>query len=64
MWRRSVYVVARRYLPLGFLETFDAPVIQTNCNRRMNSVTPQQSLTPDERRFRRRECQRFRREGR
>ena len=45
MWRRSVYVVARRYLPLGFLETFDAPVIQTNCNRRMNSVTPQQSLT-------------------
>ena len=45
MWRRSVYVLARRYYPLGFLETFDAPIIQTNCNRRVNSVSPLQSLT-------------------
>ena len=45
MWRRSVYVLARRYFPLGFLETFDAPIMQTNCNRRMNSVSPLQSLT-------------------
>ncbi len=45
MWRRSVYVLARRYVPLAFLETFDAPILQTNCNRRMNSVSPLQSLT-------------------
>ncbi|MBM3774986.1 MAG: DUF1553 domain-containing protein [Acidobacteria bacterium] len=43
--RRSVYVMARRYFPLGFLETFDAPIMQTNCNRRLNSVSPLQSLT-------------------
>jgi len=45
IWRRSVYVLARRYYPLGFLETFDAPIMQTNCNQRMNSVSPLQSLT-------------------
>ena len=45
MWRRSVYLLARRYVPLAFLETFDAPIMQTNCNRRMNSVSPLQSLT-------------------
>ena len=44
-WRRSVYLLARRYYPLGFLETFDAPIMQTNCSRRMNSVSPLQSLT-------------------
>ena len=37
--------MARRYVPLAFLETFDAPILQTNCNRRMNSVSPLQSLT-------------------
>lgn len=37
-------LMARRYLPLAFLETFDAPVIQTNCTRRVNSVSPLQSL--------------------
>jgi hypothetical protein len=42
--RRSIYLLARRYYPLSFLETFDAPVIQTNCNRRTNSVSPLQSL--------------------
>jgi hypothetical protein len=42
--RRSLYVLARRYYPLGFLETFDAPVIQTNCTRRVHSVSPLQSL--------------------
>jgi hypothetical protein len=45
LWRRSVYVVARRYFPLGFLEAFDSPIMQTNCNRRVNSVSPLQSLT-------------------
>jgi hypothetical protein len=42
--RRSVYLLARRYYPLSFLETFDAPIIQTNCVRRTNSVSPLQSL--------------------
>ncbi|HWA04916.1 MAG TPA: hypothetical protein VG961_00100, partial [Ignavibacteria bacterium] len=37
---RSIYVMARRYFPLGFLETFDSPIMQTNCNRRLNSVSP------------------------
>ena len=45
IWRRSVYLLARRYFPLGFLETFDAPIMQTNCSRRLNSVSPLQSLT-------------------
>ena len=45
LWRRSVYVIARRYWQLRFLETFDAPILQTNCNHRVNSVSPLQSLT-------------------
>ena len=44
-WRRSLYVIARRNYPLNFLEVFDYPLIQTNCNRRINSATPLQSLT-------------------
>ena len=30
---------------MSFLEVFDYPLIQTNCNRRINSSTPLQSLT-------------------
>ena len=44
-WRRSLYVLSRRNYPLSFLEVFDYPLIQTNCNRRINSSTPLQSLT-------------------
>ncbi len=44
-WRRSLYVLARRNYPLNFLEVFDYPLMQTNCNRRINSATPLQSLT-------------------
>ena len=44
-WRRSLYVLARRNYPLNFLEVFDYPLMQTNCNRRINSATPVQSLT-------------------
>ena len=44
-WRRSLYVIARRSYPLNFLEVFDFPLMQTNCNRRINSATPLQSLT-------------------
>ncbi len=43
--RRSLYVLARRSYPLNFLEVFDYPLIQTGCNRRINSATPLQSLT-------------------
>jgi mono/diheme cytochrome c family protein len=44
-WRRSLYLFARRNFPLAFLEAFDGPVMQVNCTRRMNSVSPMQSLT-------------------
>ena len=40
-----MYVLARRNYPLNFLEVFDYPLMQTNCNRRINSATPLQSLT-------------------
>ena len=43
--RRSLYLLARRNYPLEFLQVFDFPVIQVNCNRRINSATPLQSLT-------------------
>ena len=43
-WRRSLYILSRRNYPLSFLEVFDYPLIQTNCNRRINSATPLQSL--------------------
>ena len=43
-WRRSLYILSRRFYPLNFLETFDSPIMQINCNRRVNSVTPLQSL--------------------
>ena len=43
--RRSLYILARRNYPLNFLEAFDYPKIQVNCTRRVNSVTPIQSLT-------------------
>ena len=44
-WRRSLYLEARRGYPLTFLEVFDSPLMQTSCNRRLNSATPLQSLT-------------------
>ena len=43
--RRSLYILARRNYPLNFLEAFDYPKITVNCTRRVNSVTPIQSLT-------------------
>ena len=44
-FRRSLYLEARRGYPLTFLEVFDSPLMQTSCNRRLNSATPLQSLT-------------------
>jgi hypothetical protein len=42
--RRSVYLLARRSLPVTFLNAFDAPIIETNCTRRMVSTTATQAL--------------------
>lgn len=40
--RRSVYIQVRRSQPLAFLTTFDAPVMETNCDRRpVSTVAPQ-----------------------
>jgi hypothetical protein len=43
-FRRSVYVQVRRSLPLGMLETFDAPTMSSSCNceaRSTSTVAPQ-----------------------
>ena len=41
-FRRSLYIQVRRSLPLGLLETFDAPAMTPNCDRRTSStVAPQ-----------------------
>jgi mono/diheme cytochrome c family protein len=42
--RRSLYVQVRRSLPLGVLETFDAPLMAPNCERRGSSTVAPQSL--------------------
>ena len=42
--RRSVYVEVRRSRPLAMLRTFDAPVMETNCDRRPASTVAPQGL--------------------
>jgi hypothetical protein len=42
--RRSVYVQVRRSLPLSMLETFDAPLLNPNCEIRNRSTVAPQSL--------------------
>ncbi len=42
--RRSVYVEQRRSMPVQFLATFDAPQMQTNCDRRISSTVAGQAL--------------------
>ena len=42
--RRSIYLLVRRSLPVSFLNSFDAPVMETNCTRRTTSTTPVQAL--------------------
>ncbi|MBI1314264.1 DUF1549 domain-containing protein [bacterium] len=42
--RRSLYVQVRRSQPVAMLQTFDAPVMQTNCEARANSTVATQSL--------------------
>jgi hypothetical protein len=43
-FRRSVYVQVRRSLPLAMLETFDAPLLNPNCEIRTRSTVAPQSL--------------------
>lgn len=43
-YRRSVYVQARRSMPLGMLEPFDLPSTSPNCDRRASSTVATQSL--------------------
>jgi len=42
--RRSIYVRVRRTQPLDMLHAFDAPVMETNCERRSSSTVPTQAL--------------------
>lgn len=42
--RRSLYLLARRSMPVTLLNTFDAPIMETNCTRRITSTTPTQAL--------------------
>jgi hypothetical protein len=43
-FRRSIYVEVRRSRPLAFLNTFDAPVMEVNCERRSSSTVAPQAL--------------------
>jgi hypothetical protein len=42
--RRTVYLIAKRNLPLPFAQVFDQPDAQTSCPRRESSTHPLQSL--------------------
>ncbi|MCA9205202.1 MAG: DUF1553 domain-containing protein, partial [Planctomycetales bacterium] len=42
--RRSIYLQVRRSQPHAMLTSFDAPVMETNCDRRRNSTVATQSL--------------------
>ena len=43
-FRRSVYIEVRRSKPLAILRAFDAPVMETNCDRRIASTAAPQAL--------------------
>jgi hypothetical protein len=43
-FRRSVYLQARRTMPLTFLQLFDAPLMEPNCEARATSTAAPQSL--------------------
>lgn len=43
-YRRSIYIQVRRTQPLAFLQSFDAPVMETNCDKRQASTVPTQAL--------------------
>jgi hypothetical protein len=43
-FRRSLYIEVRRSRPLALLRAFDAPVMETNCDRRIASTAAPQAL--------------------
>jgi hypothetical protein len=43
-FRRSVYIQMRRSRPLAMLNSFDAPVMEVNCEKRQSSTVATQSL--------------------
>jgi mono/diheme cytochrome c family protein len=43
-YRRSIYLLQRRSTPMTLLELFDAPRMDPNCLRRMQSTVPTQAL--------------------
>jgi Protein of unknown function (DUF1553)/Protein of unknown function (DUF1549)/Planctomycete cytochrome C len=43
-FRRSIYVEARRSMPLAMLQTFDEPLMAPNCERRASSTVSPQAL--------------------
>lgn len=43
-FRRGVYLEVRRSKPLAFLNAFDAPVMEVNCERRASSTVAPQAL--------------------
>jgi hypothetical protein len=42
--RRSVYLIAKRYLRLPFMETFDQPDLLSSCGKRESSTHAPQAL--------------------
>ena len=42
--RRSLYILVRRSVPVTLMNVFDAPVMETNCTRRLTSTTATQAL--------------------
>lgn len=43
-FRRSIYIQMRRSRPLAMLNSFDAPVMEVNCEKRQSSTVATQSL--------------------
>ena len=43
-FRRSIYVQVRRSMPVGVMDTFDAPALAPNCEARPVSTVPPQAL--------------------
>lgn len=43
-FRRSIYLQVRRSMPVGVIETFDAPALTPNCEARPVSTVPPQAL--------------------
>jgi hypothetical protein len=44
-WRRTIYLMSRRNFHLPILASFDQPIINTTCTRRMSSSVVLQPLT-------------------